>query len=224
MMFSVSEEWKAAYPGAFAGVLAIGNVTNPKVHPALDQRQVELEEQIRASYTGKKELRAQPRLQAYRAYYKRFKKTYHVQMQLESIAFKGKSIPRIAALVESMFAAELKNQLLTAGHDLDLVEAPVRLDVATGTERYVRINGQEQQLKAGDMFIADTQGVLSAVIYGPDSRTRIGPATQRALFTVYAPPGIGEEAVYEHLKDMEANIRLFAPEAEPELLQVYGTE
>jgi DNA/RNA-binding domain of Phe-tRNA-synthetase-like protein len=95
--------------------------------------------------------------------------------------------------------------------------------VATGREQYVRLNGQEQQLKEGDMFIADTQGVLSAVIYGPDSRTRIGPGTRRAFFTVYAPPGIGEEAVYEHRKDIEANIRLFAPEAEPELMQVYGT-
>jgi len=222
-MFSVSEEWKTAYPGAAVGVLALGNVTNPENHPALDQLREALEGQIRTSFASKEELRAQPRLQAYRAYYKRFKKTYHVQMQMESIAFKGKSIPRVAALVEAMFIAELKDQLLTAGHDLDIVESPVRLDTARGTEQYVRINGQEQQLKAGDMFIADAQGVLSTVIYGPDRRTQIVPGTRRALFTVYAPPGIGEEAVYQHLKDIEANIRLFAPQAKAELLQVYGT-
>jgi DNA/RNA-binding domain of Phe-tRNA-synthetase-like protein len=222
-MFSVSEEWKTAYPGAAVGVLALGNVINPEYHPALDQLREALEGQIRTSFASKEELRAQPRLQAYRAYYKRFKKTYHVQMQMESIAFKGKSIPRVAALVEAMFIAELKDQLLTAGHDLDIVESPVRLDTARGTEQYVRINGQEQQLKAGDMFIADAQGVLSTVIYGPDRRTQIVPGTRRALFTVYAPPGIGEEAVYQHLKDIEANIRLFAPQAKAELLQVYGT-
>jgi DNA/RNA-binding domain of Phe-tRNA-synthetase-like protein len=224
MMFSVSEDWKATYPGAAVGVLAIGNVTNPESHPKLDCLKEEVEEQIRTGFSSKEELRAQPRLQAYRDYYKRFKKTYHVQMQMESIAFKGKSIPRVAALVEAMFVAELKDQLLTAGHDLDVVEPPVRLDVAVGTEQYMRINGQEQDLKAGDMFIADAQGVLSTVIYGPDSRTQIVPGTRRALFTVYAPPGIGEEAVYQHLKDIEAHIRLFAPQAETELLQVYGTD
>ncbi len=223
-MFSVSEAWKTRYPGAAAGVLAMGNVANPKSHAAMDQAKEELEGQIRAGFASKEELRAQDRLQAYRAYYKRFKKTYHVQLQLESIAFKGKSIPRVAALVEVMFTAELKNILLTAGHDLDIVEPPVKLDVAQGSERYTRINGQEQQLKAGDMFISDTQGVLSAVIYGPDQRTRILPTTRRVLFTVYAPPGIGAEAVRQHLQDMEAYVRLIAPQAETELLQVYEAD
>jgi DNA/RNA-binding domain of Phe-tRNA-synthetase-like protein len=186
----------------------------------MDRVKEELEEQIRVRFASKDELRAQDRLQAYRAYYKRFKKTYHVQLQLESIAFKNKSIPSVAALVEAMFAAELKNMLLTAGHDLDIVEPPVTLDVAQGHERYVRINGQEQQLKAGDMFIADSQGVLSSVIYGPDRRTRILPETRTVLFTVYAPPGIAEEAVRQHLRDMEGYVRLIAPQAETELLQV----
>lgn len=116
--------------------------------------------------------------------------------------------------------AELKHLLLTAGHDLDLVRVPIRLDIARGTERYLRLNGEEQELKAGDMFIADAEGILSTVIYGPDQRTRIRPDTRRVLFTVYAPPGIGEEAVIQHLEDMEANVRLIAPGAETELLQV----
>ena len=223
-MFSVTEAWKAQYPGAAAGVLAMGNVDNPRSHTAMDRAKEALEAQIRASFASKEELRALERLQAYRAYYKRFKKTYHVQLQLESIAFKGKSIPRVAALVEAMFAAELKNCLLTAGHDLDVVEPPVKLDVALGSETFTRINGQEQQLKAGDMFIADTQGVLSAVIYGPDQRTRILPTTRRALFTVYAPPGVGTEAVRQHLQDIEAYARMIAPQAETELLRVYEAD
>ena len=223
-MFSVTEAWKTTYPGAAAGVLAMGHVANPKSHAAMDRIKQELEAQIRASFASKEELRALDRLQAYRAYYKQFRKTYHVQLQLESIAFKGKSIPRVAALVEAMFAAELKNQLLTAGHDLDIVEPPITLDVARGDETFTRINGQEQQLKAGDMFIADTQGVLSAVIYGPDLRTQIRPATRRALFTVYAPPGIGAEAVQQHLQDMEATVLMIAPQAETELLQVYEAD
>ena len=223
-MFSVTEAWRTQYPGAAAGVLAMGNVANPKSHAEMERANEELEAQIRASFASKEELRALDRLQAYRAYYKRFKKTYHVQLQLESIAFKGKSIPRVAALVEAMFAAELKNKLLTAGHDLDIVEPPVKLDVALGSETFTRINGQQQQLKAGDMYIADTQGVLSAVIYGPDRRTQIRPTTRRALFTVYAPPGIGAEAVRQHLQDIEAYARTIAPQAETELLQVYEAD
>jgi DNA/RNA-binding domain of Phe-tRNA-synthetase-like protein len=222
-MFVVSETWKTAYPGAAAGVLALGRVANPEHHPALEEIKAELEQQIRQRFASREEVRSQERLQAYKAYYRRFKKTYHVQMQLESVALKGKSIPRVAALVEAMFMAELKNMLLTAGHDLDAIHAPAKLDIAQGTEIYARLNGQEQQLKAGDMFIADARGVLSAVIYGPARYASITPATRRALFTVYAPPGIGKAAVTEHLRDIESYARLIAPGAETEFLEVYGT-
>jgi DNA/RNA-binding domain of Phe-tRNA-synthetase-like protein len=221
-MFTTSEAWKTTYAGAFVGVLAMSKVANPEMVPTLDQVKADLEAQLRARFTEKQAIRALATLQAYKAYYSRFGKTYHVQMQLESVALKGKSIPRIAALVEAMFTAELKNQLLTAGHDLDVVRPPVRLDVATGNERYVRINSQEQELKAGDMFIADTQGILSSIVYGPDQRTQIRPSTTRALFTVYAPPGIEELAVEQHLQDIEAYARLIAPQAVTELLEVYA--
>ena len=166
-------------------------------------------------------LKALPTIQAYDAYYKRFKKTYHVLLQLESVALKGKPIPSVAALVEAMFMAELKNLLLTAGHDLEAIQTPVRLDVSDGSERYVRINGQEQVLKPGDMMIADAKGVISSVLYGPDQRTQITSDTQQVFFTVYAPAGIGEQTVRQHLHDIEANIMLVAPEAEVMSLEVY---
>jgi len=62
------------------------------------------------------------------------------------------------------------------------------------------------------------------VLYGPDRRTRITPETRQVLFTVYAPPGIGEQAVYDHLQDIQAHVLLVAPEADVELLKVYGTK
>ncbi len=225
-MFIVSDAWKATYPGAAVGILAMRTVANPEQHPALDRRKDELEVQLRIRFRDydRAALKALPALQVYDAYYKRFKKTYHVQLQLESIVFKGKSIPRVAALVEAMFMAELKNLLLTAGHDLDDLSQPVTLDVAHGHERYIRINGQEQVLKAGDMVIADAHSVMSSVIYGPAQRARITARTQAAFFTVYAPPGIGQDAVYQHLQYIRSHIMLFAPDAALESLEVYGTE
>jgi len=109
------------FPRAHAGVLVIRDVSNPPFSGDLARDKEALEEQLRLRFAGRarSDLEALPILQAYEAYYKRFKKTYHVQLQLESIAFKGKSIPNVAALVEAMFMAEVKNLLLTAGHDLD---------------------------------------------------------------------------------------------------------
>lgn len=207
------------------GILVMRDVANPKRHAELDDRKEKLESELRLRFADcdRATLKALPTIQAYSAYYKRYKKTYHVQLQLESVVFKGKSLPRVAALVEAMFLAELKNLLLTAGHDLAALQMPVRIDVAKGCERYIRLNGQEQQLKPNDMMIADTQGVISSVLYGPDYRTRITPETRQVLFTVYAPPGILEQSVYEHLEDIQANVMLVAAKAELETLAVYGT-
>ncbi|MBF8281343.1 MAG: hypothetical protein HW378_258, partial [Anaerolineales bacterium] len=116
-MLIVSEAWQTNYPGASQGILVMRNVANPEHHPALEKLKTELEEQLRARFAGydKAALTALPSVQPYVAYYGQFKKTYHVLLQLESVALKGKPLPRVAALVEAMFMAELKNQLLTAG-------------------------------------------------------------------------------------------------------------
>jgi len=164
------------------------NVTNPARHPELDRWIAECEGELRARFHGsdRAALKALPPIQAYTAYYKRYKKTYHVQLQLESVALRGRAIPRSPALVAAMVAVELKNLLLTAGHDLEAVQPPVTLTVATGSERYRLLSGQEQGLQAGDMMMADGQGVISSVLCGPDHRTRIAPETRQVFFAVYA--------------------------------------
>lgn len=200
------------------------NVTNPSQHPELEKRKADLEAELRSQFSGQDRaaLSSHPILQAYNNHYKRFKKSYHVQLQLESIVWKGKSIPSVSALVEAMFMAEMKNMLLTAGHDLDVLSLPLTLDVSKGTESYILMRGEEQVLKPGDMMISDQAGVISNVIYGPDQRTQITANTHNAIFTVYAPQGIAREAVEEHLKDIRDYILIFAPQAQIELLEVFG--
>jgi DNA/RNA-binding domain of Phe-tRNA-synthetase-like protein len=222
-MFVPSERWKNAYPEAFCGVLAMRNVENPVSHPLLEQRREELRRDLSARYSGstREELRRIVEIEAYTRYYRRFKKTYHVLLQLESVAVRGKNLPPTPALVQTMFMAELKNLLLTAAHDLDTLKAPVTIDVAEGSETYILLNGTEQSLKSGDMMISDQEGVISSIIYGPDSRSRITSRTRGVLYTVYAPSGIREEQVRRHLKDIEEYVRLYSPEAIVETGKVY---
>jgi len=222
-MFEVTSAWKSAYPGAHAGVLVVRAVSNPAHDPALESRKAALEEGLRSQFSGqdRSTIARHPILRAYGDYYRQFKKTYHIQLQLESIVLKGKSIPSVAALVEAMFMAEMKDLLLTAGHDLDSLHLPLTLDVATGSERYTVLRGEEQVLKAGDMMISDQIGVISSIVYGPDQRTQINPGTHNVIFSVYAPPGIDEQTVAQHLQGIKDNVMLFAPQAQVELLKVY---
>jgi DNA/RNA-binding domain of Phe-tRNA-synthetase-like protein len=201
------------------------DVANPDQHAELDLRKDALEGELRARYGAltRADLLALPVLQAYAGYYRRFGKTYHVQLQLESVALKGKRLPRVAALVEAMFMAELEDLLLTAGHDLEAIRGEIRLDVASGSEEYQLLNGQTQTLRAGDMFMRDDDGVISSVLHGPDQRTRIRAETRRAAFAVYAPAGVGEARVAAHLERIAASAKLIAPAASVARCDVHAT-
>jgi DNA/RNA-binding domain of Phe-tRNA-synthetase-like protein len=222
-LFEVTPAWKSTYPEARAGVLVMRAVSNPAHDPALETQKASLEEQLRAQFSSQDRaaIAGHPILRAYAEYYRQFKKTYHIQLQLESIVLKGKSIPSVAVLVEAVFMAEMKDLLLTAGHDLDTLHLPLTLDVATGNETYTLLRGEEQMLKTGDMMISDQVGVISSIVYGPDQRTQITPETSNVIFTVYAPPGIKEESVIEHLQHIKENVMIFAPQAQVESLRVY---
>jgi DNA/RNA-binding domain of Phe-tRNA-synthetase-like protein len=224
-MFNTTSAWKSTFPSSYAGILVMRNASNPAHHVELEKRKTELEEQLRAQFAGQDRaaIANHPVLKVYGEYYRRFKKTYHVQLQLESIVLKGKSIPTVASLVECMFMGEMKNFLLTAIHDLDKLQLPLTLDVTQGTESYTLMRGETQIVKAGDMMISDGVGIISNIIYGPDQRTQVTESTRNAAFTVYAPAGIDGQAIMQHLQDMRDYVMVIAPQAQVELLKVYGS-
>jgi DNA/RNA-binding domain of Phe-tRNA-synthetase-like protein len=224
MNLSPTPAWTKAFPDSHTGWLVLTNVSNPAHAPELESQKSALEADLRQLYAGytREQLAQLPTIQAYQRYYKAFDKNYHVLFQLESVALKGKNLPGVAALVEAMFMAELQNQLLTAGHDLDTLQTPLRLDVSDGTETYTLLNGKTQQFKAGDMFIADAAGIISSILYGPDQRTCITPQTRQAAFAVYAPAGIHPVQLRQHMEQITANVRLFAHQTEVLNLQVLG--
>jgi DNA/RNA-binding domain of Phe-tRNA-synthetase-like protein len=220
-MIEMAEDWKKLYPGAVIGVLVMKGAGNPSAPAQLETLREGVEAELRGRFAaGEKEaLMADPVMAAYENYYRPFRKTYHVMLQRESVVWKGRRIPSVSALVQAMFMAELKNGLLTAGHDLARVVLPIRVGVGTGAESYTGMGGEERIPKKGDMLISDGKGVLSSIIYGPDSRTAIGPDTRDLLFTVYAPAGIGIDRVRAHLEDIRGFIRVVAPEAATETLE-----
>jgi len=221
---TVTDGWKSAFPGAHIGLLLVGKVDNSRRPTPLDALKQAVASRLQARFAGygREQLQELEILKAYKNYYKRFDKTYHVQLQLESVVLKGKPLPNVNPLVDANFAAEIESMLLTAGHDADLLVPPVAIDVSRGTEQFVQLNGEIKTLKANDMMMVDAQGVVCTVIYGQDARTPISPRTSRALYVAYVPPGITAETVHHHLEMIKANVLLFAPEAEIEYQAVHS--
>lgn len=215
MEFLVADDGRPnLHEGAVVGLMTLQQAAQPKQSTELEEKRINLEAALRAQFKERVEIEQSAHIQAYKAYYKRFGKSYHVLGQLESVALKGKAIPSFNPVIEAMFMAELKNQLLTAGHDLDQIQTPLKLGQACGEESYRLLGGQQQTLKKDDLFVEDQDGVISSIIYGPDQRTKISAKTQNLLFVVYGVPGISEQELRFHLQEISENIALFSPDLE----------
>jgi DNA/RNA-binding domain of Phe-tRNA-synthetase-like protein len=208
-----SDAWRAAYPGAGVAILAMTSVINSAPAADLQMRMHSIETSLRARHAGRsrRDLENLPQLRPYIAHYRGFGKTYHVLLQLESVAFRGRSLTASDSLVSAMFAAEIDAGLLTAGHDLEAISSPLVADVARPGERYLSIGGKAIEVKPGDMLIRDREGILSSVLYGPDQRTRLLPKTSSVLFTTYAPGEIANDYLDGHLRRLEELVQIQSP-------------
>jgi DNA/RNA-binding domain of Phe-tRNA-synthetase-like protein len=215
LLISVTDEWRATHPGAVIGLLELSGVENAHPSLQLDDRKRETEARLRERYKGfiRQDFMSLPEMVAYEQYYKRFNKTYHVQLQVESIVLKGKSLPNVSPLVDSNFVAEVETLVLTAGHDVAKLHGPVTMDVSREGDLISQMNGATKTIHAGDMIMRDANGVCCSIIYGQDNRSPISSETSRVLFVAYAPVGVPMERVDIQLLRIEDNIQLFSPMA-----------
>jgi DNA/RNA-binding domain of Phe-tRNA-synthetase-like protein len=215
LSISTTEAWRSAHPGGRIGLLELSGAEEARPSPALQERKREVEARLRERYCGftRQDFLALPVMAAYEQYYKRFNKTYHVLLQVESIVLKGKNLPDVSPLVDANFTAEVETLVLTAGHDVARLRGDVSIDVSAPGDVMTLMNGASKVIYPGDMIMRDAGGICCSIIYGQDNRSPISAETSRVLYVSYVPPGVPEEAVDEQLRKIEENVRLFAPGA-----------
>jgi DNA/RNA-binding domain of Phe-tRNA-synthetase-like protein len=215
LTISATNEWNRAHPGATIGLLEISGIDNSRSSTNLDERKRETEIQLREQYKDFKraDFLVLPVMSAYDQYYKRFNKTYHVQLQLESIVLKGKSLPNVSPAVDSYFMAEVETLILTAGHDVKKLNGPLLIDVSNEGDVIRQMNGENKPIRAGDMVMRDSESTRCSIIYGQDGQSLISADTSHILYVAYVPAGIPSAIVEDLLGKIEENIRLFSPQA-----------
>jgi DNA/RNA-binding domain of Phe-tRNA-synthetase-like protein len=213
LSISATDEWRTSHPGAAIGLLELSGAANIYPSPSLDGRKRETEMRLRERYRGftRQDFLVLPVLSDYERYYKRFNKTYHVQLQVESIVLKGKDLPDVSPLVDSNFVAEVETFVLTAGHDVAKLHGPIAIDVSREGDQMTQMNGTRKAIRAGDMIMRDAAGIRCSIIYGQDNRSPITSETSHVLYVAYAPAGVSAERVDAQLRRVEENIRLFSP-------------
>jgi DNA/RNA-binding domain of Phe-tRNA-synthetase-like protein len=222
LTITTTDAWKVAHLGAQIGLLEISGVDNSQPAPALDQEKLTIEARLREKYAGfsREDFMNLPVMQAYHRYYRKFGYTYHVLLQLESVALKGKSLPSVSPLVDANFAAEVDTLILTAGHDVARLEEPVRIDVAREGDEIVQMGGDRKAVPVGDMLMRDALGVACTILRGQDNRSPISKSTTHVLYVSYVPDGVTETQVRAQLDAMEKYVRSFAPSSKVEKLEI----
>lgn len=221
LTISATTAWRLAHPGAVIGLLELSGLDNTIPSPRLNQRKREVEAHLRERYRGfgREDFLALSVIAAYDRYYTRFNKTYHVQLQLESIILKGKGLPDVSPAVDANFMAEVETLILTAGHDAHKLVEPLLIDVSGEGESMTQMNGVAKAIRAGDMIMRDAGGISCSILYGQDARSPISAQTSQALYVAYAPAGVQAHSVESQLHAIAANVRLFSPGAVVEQLR-----
>ncbi len=202
MQINITDRLKEKYPVSIFGNLIIRDVSNRKRNETLEDRKRSLEREIREKYV---EVDKDTMIHYYNTYFKMWRKTYPIGYQINTVKSGGK-FPQVSVLVDCMFIAELKNRILTSGHDLDEIKGDLTFDVSQGGEQYLKLNGQKQELKKKDVVLLDNEGILASILYGPARRTSISLKTKNALFFAWCPYTIDEEIIRSHLNEIFLNL------------------
>ena len=215
LSISATVAWRIAQPGAAIGYLELSGLENTRSSSRLDARKRETEARLRECFQGftRQDFLDLPAMLAYERYYKRFDKTYHVQLQVESLVLKGKNLPDVSPLVDANFIAEVETFVLTAGHDAMKLQGAISMDVSHPGDCMTQMNGTSRPIRAGDMVMRDAGGICCSILYGQDNRSPISVETTHVLYVAYAPAGIPAELIDTQLRRIEENIRLFSPAA-----------
>lgn len=150
----------------------------------------------------------------YFRFFKKFKKTYPVLMQLESILLKGRPFPDANPITAIPFLAELETQHLLGAHDVEQVQGGVQLFAGTEKAPFPGMRGEEVHTYPGDFCGRDDGGIIFSMIAGADDRTCVQESSTHVFYPAFGVAGQSVEELTAVLNRLEEYVRTLAPDAE----------
>lgn len=150
----------------------------------------------------------------YFRFFKKFKKTYPVLMQLESILLKGRPFPDANPITAIPFLVELETQHLLGTHDVDQVQGSVQLFAGTEKAPFPGMRGEEVHTYPGDFCGRDDGGIIFSMIAGADDRTCVRESSTHVFYPVFGVAGQPAEELAAVLDRLEEYVKTLAPDAE----------
>ena len=157
------------------------------------------------------------RQEPYFRYFRKFKKTSPVMMQVESFLLKGRPFPAGRYTNAVAFLTELKTRCLLGSHDADMIEGDLVIYKETEKTPFPSIHGGEAHSYPGDVTCRDDRSIVVSMIAGADSRTCLRDGSEHVLYFAFGTPGMATETLKTYLDQVEQYVKVLAPKAETKL-------
>ena len=189
---TVSEAYKARYPGVGFGLTLVTGCKPVTDHQAYDQYKRKLLRKMR-----KRETLAEitARINTYDTFFQSFGFECPLPKHLKRTVNSG--FPQYNLMVDAHFMAEMCAGILVAVTDYDRFEGKLTLDVAKAGEISKGMGQRDFVTKEGEIVLRDEKDIVCILCQGADEKTRVKEETKNVFFYAYAVPGIDSG----HLRD-----------------------
>ena len=152
---------------------------------------------------------------SYYRFFKKFKKTYPVLLQYESIIFKNREFPKNNPIIEIPFLLELTTLVLSGTHDVTKIEGPVNLCLSHNKTSFEGMRG-EAHTYPGDLFAMDNRGIIFSEIAGSDARTCASKDSTHVIYPIFGVPDINKDIIANAISKLISYINVLCPDAKIE--------
>lgn len=150
----------------------------------------------------------------YYRYFKKFKKTYPVMMQFESVLLKGRPFPEFNPVAEIPFLMELMTHVLSGAHDADRICGPVNLYCAADKEEFPGLRGVPFHTYPGDFCGRDDEGIIFSLIAGADERTCARTNSRHLMYPLFGAPDLPLSVLQDAMEVLVRYIKVLSSDAE----------
>ena len=149
----------------------------------------------------------------YYRYFKKYKKSYPVAMQLESLLLKGRPFPDGQPVNEIAFLAELRTLTLLGTHDVAKMKGDVTLFRGTEKTDFIGMGERTVHIYPGDISGKDDAGIIFSMIAGADNRTCLTDESSHIVYLIFGTDGAPRERIEQVQNLLESYVHTLSPDA-----------
>lgn len=169
-MFDIGKDQSFASRGIPLGILEVNypaeGCGRAALHALVERELAALRERY-ADYDRKAVFGENP----YFRFFRKFKKTYPVMQQFETVMFKGRPFPEEDPVTAVPFLLELTTFVLSGTHDIDRIDGPLTIFTPDAKLPFDGMRGDSTHTYPNDICGRDETGIIFSMIAGADSRT-----------------------------------------------------